>query len=88
MGIRYEHHKNREDWLSARGGHIGASEASAILGLGFMSKMDLWKIKTGRAEPKDLSQNEAVSYGNRAEDALRNLFMAKHPELERTSRCA
>lgn len=86
MGVIYEHHKNREDWLSARGGHIGASEASAILGLGFMSKMDLWKLKTGRAEAKDLSQNEAVSYGNRAEEPLRQLFMAKHPELTLTYR--
>ena len=81
MGIVYEHHETRDEWLSARGGHLGASEASAILGLGFMSKMDLWKIKTGRAKTKDLSQNEAVSYGNRAEESLRQLFMAKHPEL-------
>lgn len=77
----YEHHVNREEWLSARDGHLGASEASAIMGMGFMTKMDLWKLKTGRAKPKDLTDNEAVSYGNRAENALRELFMAKHPEL-------
>ena len=82
MGTVYEHHENREDWLNARGGHIGASEAGAILGYGFMSKMDLWKLKTGRAKAKDLADNESVSYGNRAEDALRELFMAKHPELQ------
>lgn len=81
MGTVYELHKTRDEWLSARGGHIGASEASAILGLGFMSKLDLWKIKTGKAKAKDLSDNDAVAYGNRAEDALRSLFMAKHPEL-------
>ena len=77
----YEEHGSREEWLSARDGHIGASEASAIMGMGFMTKMDLWKLKTGRAKPKDLTDNEAVSYGNRAENALRELFMAKHPEL-------
>lgn len=82
MSTVYEEHNSREDWLNARGGHIGASEASAILGYGFMSRMDLWKLKTGRAKPKDLSDNEAVSYGNRAEPALRELFMAKHPELQ------
>jgi len=82
MGTVYEEHSNREDWLNARGGHIGASEAGAILGYGFMSKMDLWKLKTGRAKAKDLSDNDAVSYGNRAEPALRELFMAKHPELQ------
>lgn len=77
----YEEHNSREEWLAARGGHIGASEASAIMGTGFMTKMDLWKLKTGRAKAKDLSGNEAVAYGNRAENALRELFMAKHPEL-------
>lgn len=86
MGIIYEHHENRDEWLSARGGHIGASEAGAILGYGFMSKLDLWKLKTGKAKSKDLSDNEAVAYGNRAEDALRSLFMAKHPELTLTYR--
>lgn len=79
--LTYEKHKTREEWLSCREGHIGASEAGAIIGVGFISKIDLWKIKTGRAQPKDLSGNEAVAYGNRAEDALRQLFMAKHPEL-------
>ena len=84
--LQYEHHDIREDWLANRDNHIGASEAGAILGLGFMSKIDLWKIKTGRMTPKDLSDNAAVAYGNRAEDALRQLFMAKHPELSLTYR--
>lgn len=82
----YEEHSSREDWLAHRGNHIGASEAGAILGVGFMSKVDLWKLKTGRATDKDLSTNKAVAYGNRAEDALRQLFMAKHPELSLTYR--
>jgi len=77
----YETHSSREEWLSVRGNHIGASEAGAILGVGFMSKVELWKLKTGRAKQKDLTDNAAVAYGNRAEDALRRLFMAKHPEL-------
>lgn len=84
--LQYEHHDIREDWLANRNGHIGASEAGAILGMGFQSKIDLWKIKTGRMTPKDLSDNAAVAYGNRAEDALRQLFMAKHPELSLTYR--
>ena len=79
--LKYETHKTREEWLSCREGHIGASEAGAIIGVGFISKIDLWKIKTGKSHPKDLSGNEAVAYGTRAEDALRQLFMAKHPEL-------
>ncbi len=81
MVTKYECHTSREDWLANRNGHIGASEAGAILGVGFISKVDLWRLKTGREKETDLSANEAVSYGNRAEDALRQLFMAKHPEL-------
>lgn len=84
MSLVYEHHDTRDDWLAHRGNHLGASEAGAILGVGFQSKIDLWKIKTGRMTPKDLSDNAAVAYGNRAEDALRRLFMAKHPELALT----
>ena len=84
--IEYETHSTREEWLSCRGSHIGASEAGAIIGVGFMTKIDLWKIKTGRASAPDLSGNDAVAYGNRAEDALRQLFMAKHPELSLTYR--
>lgn len=82
----YEHHDTREDWLAHRNNHIGASEAGAIVGYGFMTPIDLWKLKTGRAVAKDLSDNPSVAYGNRAEDALRRLFMAKHPELELTYR--
>lgn len=84
--LKYDHFDTREDWLAHRNDHIGASEAGAILGVGFQSKIDLWKIKTGRMKPKDLSDNAAVAYGNRAEDALRQLFMAKHQELTLTYR--
>lgn len=79
--LEYEHHSTREEWLSCRNGHLGASEAGAVCGLGFMSPVELWKLKTGMAKPKDLSGNQNVIYGNWAEDGLRTLFMAKHPEL-------
>lgn len=81
MSLVYEHHDTRDDWLSGRNSFIGASEAGAILGVGFSSKIDIWKEKTGRTARKSLADNEAVQYGNRAENPLRNLFMAKHPEL-------
>ena len=77
----YEHHDSRDDWLFGRNNFIGASEAGAILGVGFQSKTDLWMEKTGRSKRKSLEKNEAVQYGNRAEYPLRNLFMAKHPEF-------
>lgn len=80
--LEYEKHDTRDEWLANRNDHIGASEAGAILGLGFISKVDLWKIKTGRAKSRDLSGNASVAYGTRAEEPLRQLFMAKHPELK------
>ena len=81
MGLVYEHHDVRDDWLKDRDKFIGASEAGAILGVGFTSKIDLWREKTGRAKRKNLDSNEAVQYGRRAENPLRNLFMSKHPEM-------
>lgn len=72
----------REEWLAARGRGIGASESAAACGLSpFMTNYDLWMIKTGKSDPPDLSASEAVNFGHRAEDALRQLFMAKHPEF-------
>ena len=80
--LRIEEHGNREEWLAARDGHIGASEAASVIGIGFMTTRELWEIKTGQKKAPDLSDRELVAYGNRAEGPLRDLFMAKHPELE------
>ena len=61
-----EHYENREEWLAARKAGIGASEAAAVIGKSsFMSNMELWRLKTGRAEKKDMTGNSAVEYGNR-----------------------
>lgn len=73
---------DRESWLAGRYQSIGASEAAAVIGQSpFMSNVELWRLKTGRDAPKDLSTNEHVQYGNRLEGPLRNLFAAEHPEL-------
>lgn len=43
---------NREAWLQARKGGIGASESAALFGLSpFQSKFSLWLEKSGRIEP-------------------------------------
>ena len=75
---------NREEWLAARQTQgIGASEAAAIVGLSpWMSKNDLWEIKTGRRAQKDLSGNDAVERGIRMESAIRTVFQARHPEFQ------
>ena len=75
---------NREEWLEARKAQgIGASEAAAIVGLSpWMSKNELWYIKTGRRAQKDLSGNDAVERGIRMESAIRTVFQARHPEFQ------
>lgn len=72
-------YKDREDWLAGRSKSIGASEVAIILGQSsYKSPMDLWKEKTGRKAPDDISEDERVSYGTEAEEHLRALFALKH----------
>lgn len=72
---------NREEWLALRKRGIGASEAAAVVGMSkWMSATELWRLKTGRAEDKDLSGNESVQKGVRLEDSIREFFKALRPE--------
>ena len=83
--LEYKHFPDREAWLKGRKDFpgIGASEAASIVGASsWMSASELWQLKTGRKEPKDLSLNEQVSYGTHAEEHIRALFMLKHPEYK------
>lgn len=73
---------SRDEWLEARKGYIGGSEASSIVGKNpYMSNVELWELKTGRRQPNDLSGNELVQYGHDAEEYLRELFKLDFPEL-------
>lgn len=74
---------NEKDWLKARKSGIGGSEVAAILGLSpYKTNIELWEEKTGRREPKDLSDNPFVQYGKKAEEHLRALFALDFPEYE------
>ena len=74
---------SREDWLKARGQHIGVSEAASVLGLNpYQSNTDLWRIKTVQREAEDISDKPYVRYGHDAEPLLRELFKLDYPELE------
>lgn len=82
MSLQREAHDSREDWLNHRSNGLGASEAAAVCGMSnWMTPTELWKLKTGKAKPKDLSGNKYVSFGQHAEEHLRALFMFQHPEL-------
>lgn len=77
--MSFTEYGNRTEWLIGRKKSIGASEAAAALGLSpSKSPLDLWKEKTGRKEETDLSADERVNYGTKAEAHLRELFALKN----------
>lgn len=75
------HFEDRETWLAGRNTQgIGASEAAAVVGVSpWMTPLELWRLKVGAAQPKDLSGSPAVSRGVRMEPVLRDLYAAMHP---------
>ena len=74
-------YKSREEWLESRKQFIGGSDASCILGLNkWKSNVELFREKMGIAEAADLSDNEAVAYGTKAEEFIRALFSIDHKE--------
>lgn len=74
---------SREEWLAARSGRIGGSDASAIMGLNpYRTNVQLWEIKTGRMVQEDISKKPYVKYGTQAEEYLRELFKLDFPEYE------
>lgn len=75
------HFEDRETWLAGRNTQgIGASEAAAVVGVSpWMTPMELWRLKVGAAQAKDLSGSAAVSRGVRMEPVLRDLYAAMHP---------
>ena len=61
---------NRTAWLKARRKGIGGSDAASVLGISpWKSNVQLWKEKTGIAEPEDISDKEAVRFGKESEAA-------------------
>ena len=74
---------SREEWLEARAGRIGGSEASAVVGLNpYMTNTELGEIKTGRKHPEDISDKPYVKYGHDAEPHLRDMFTLDHPQYK------
>jgi putative phage-type endonuclease len=60
-----------EEWLAARRLGIGGSDAAVVVGVNkWKSPVALWLEKTGQAPDQDLSENEAVYWGNVLEDIV------------------
>lgn len=76
-------YKNREEWLEGRKSFIGGSDVACIMGYNpWKNNVKLWREKKGIELPDDLSDNEAVKYGQVAEEYIRALFALDHPELK------
>lgn len=73
--IDVKRYKTETEWLEARTSYIGGSDAACIIGFNpWKSNIELWREKTGRKQPDDISDNEAVKFGKEAEEHLRELF--------------
>jgi len=81
--IELTYDEKRKLWLEERKGGIGASDASAVMGLNpYKSNVQLWEEKTGRIISEDISDKPYVKYGNEAEEPLRVLFGLDYPQYE------
>ena len=74
--------KNHESWLKNRKKYIGGSDVACIMGLNpWKTNRQLYEEKKGIIESPDLSDNELVQYGTKAEEHIRALFQLDHEEL-------
>lgn len=84
MSSRYEEvrYATDEEWREARKRGVGGSDVGSILGINpWSSPLEVWLVKTGRAEAPDLSGKESVEWGNRLEPLVAEKFADMHPEL-------
>ena len=73
--ISVDVYPSETEWLKARRSWIGGSDASSVIGCNpWKSNVDLWREKTRRKKPDDLTGNALVEYGKAAEEHLRELF--------------
>lgn len=71
----------RAQWLDARRKGVGGSDSSAIMGLSqYATPYTVWLEKTGRVTPEDISEKEAVYWGNVLEDVVAAEFAKRHPD--------
>lgn len=83
MPVEMHKCKNHESWLKNRKKYLGGSDVACIMGLNpWKTNIQLYREKKGLVEPADLSDNELVIYGTKAEEHIRALFALDHPELK------
>lgn len=71
---------SREDWLIARKGGIGGSDAAAVMGLNpYKSPVELFYEKISTDEPED-TQSEAAYWGTVLEEPIARRFAELHSD--------
>lgn len=72
---------SREDWLIARKGGIGGSDAAAVMGLNpYKSPVELFYEKVSDEPPSD-EQSEAAYWGTVLEEPIARRYAELHPEV-------
>ena len=65
--------KSHDDWLQARSGRIGGSDASAVVGMNpYKNNVELWMEKTNQAVQSE--SGEAAYWGTQLESLVRSEF--------------
>ena len=79
---------SREQWLALRRKSIGGSDAAAVMGISpYKSPYALWAEKTGKVNPGDISDREAVREGNDLEDYVAKRWMEDTGKKLRQANC-
>lgn len=77
---------DRASWLAERKRHLQASEAAAVLGCSpWMTADQLFDLKTGRAEEKDIGDSPAIQRGVASEPLIRALVPIDLPGYKVTA---
>ena len=90
MQYREISYSSEEEWHGIRNKHIGGSDCATIMGYNeYKNAVDLWKEKTGRKIPDNLSENQAIIRGKESENLLIEHFKINNPnytvgKLEKT----
>lgn len=72
---------DNDAWLEQRRKGIGGSDVAAIMGLShYRGPYEVWAEKLGYIPPADLSDNEAVEWGNILEPVVGNHYASLHPD--------
>lgn len=71
-----------DEWREQRTHGIGGSDVAALMGLSpWKTPLQLWLEKTGREQPKDISERAYVAFGNTMEPVIGTWYKAHNPTM-------